>query len=232
MFEVLESRKLLAATVSASGGTLLINGTNSVDVITVHEQSHNVLVETSVPGGPITQQNFTGITAIKINGNGAGDTIFYTGNTVGADIHGDNANLDKTHNGKGKGNKGGSGGSGGTGGTGGGTGGGPNFGANDMITVTDEGTGSSSVNGDGGNDSLVTTIGNNTVLRGGSGNDQFYLNTLAQGGSNSAFGEEGDDIFTVYSGINTVNGGSGFDTLIKSATSTNSSTSIEQTFTF
>ena len=77
---------------------LTINGDKNDNVINVIEDTHNVHVETStLPEGTITQQDFTGITQIKING-GDGETtpILYQGNTVGADIHGDNGTTPTT----------------------------------------------------------------------------------------------------------------------------------------
>jgi hypothetical protein len=232
MIESLEGRKLLAATVSASGGVLTINGDGKVDVINVIETGGSVHVETSNPGGPLTQRDFTGITAIRINGRGAGDTIFYTGNSIGAQIHGDSANQNANpSNGN---NGGGTGGTrGGTGGTGGGTGdgnnGGPNAGAGgaDFITVDDAGTGSSVVFGDGGKDDITLLRSHNTTVFGGAGDDKINVNTAGQASSSAqVFGQGGRDTVTVYAGTNTLNGGAGIDTLIELG-GTNSSSSFE-----
>src|SRR4029453_12689264 len=92
MLESLEVRRLLAVQVSVNAGVLTINGDKKQNIINVIENAGAVHVETSsLPNGVITEQDFTGITAIKINGGGNDDVIFYDGTTIRADIHGDNA---------------------------------------------------------------------------------------------------------------------------------------------
>src|ERR1043166_16084 len=158
MFESLEARKMLAAgpTIGVSGGVLTVIGTKDNDRINVVEDGGTVVVEVTYGKNAsqfLTPPPFTGITAIKISGGNGDDVITYTGNTIGADIHGD-ANA--------------SGGShGGSGGSGGGKG-------DDFITVSDNGTGASTLNGDNGDDDLVVLQGNttglSTVVFGGKGN--------------------------------------------------------------
>ena len=211
MLESLEIRRLLAVQVTASGGTLLVNGDKNNNVINVVETDGAVHVETStLPSGVITAKDFTGITTIKINGGGGDDTIFYDGNTVGANIHGDSAGKgsDKSNN------NGGSNGWNRHGGSSGGSGGEGK--GDDQITVTDEGIGSSTIDGDKGNDVLTVIRGNNTQVYGGDGNDQIFLNSGGDDtGSAVAHGQKGDDVFTVYAGQNTVQGGGGKDTVLE-----------------
>jgi hypothetical protein len=208
MIESLEMRKLMAATVS--GSTLTVNGTSGNDQLVVRENNGAVHVEVN---GTIT--DYTGITAININGLNGGDNIFFTGNSVGANIHGDS----------GGGKTGGSHGSGsGSGGTAGGTGRGSGAGA-DFIVVTDEGTGASIVDGDGGNDDITIVAGNMTgkVTRvyGGDGDDNIQLNTDNHVNYNTlnarieAFAEKGNDSITVYDGFATVHGNQGKDILFR-----------------
>jgi hypothetical protein len=224
MIESLETRRLLAVAVSASNGVLVINGDKNNNVINVIENSGAVHVETStLPNGTITQQDFTGITAIKINGGAGADAIFYSGNSIGADIHGDNAgngsdaknNKCGSKNGWNGGSSGGSGHDNGNGhgnGNGNGNGNGGAKAGNDQITVDDEGTGSTTVDGDRGADVLTIIKGNNTQVFGGDGNDQIFLDTSAEPDSTIvASGENGNDTFTTYGGHNTIHGGAGND---------------------
>ena len=190
MFESLETRRLLAVNVDATGGVLTITGDKADNIINVTENLGAVHVETSsLPEGTITEQDFTGITAIKIIGAAGDDQIFYTGNSVGADIQGDNVS--------------------GNGGDAGGKG-------QDVISVDDEGTGSSTVNGGIGDDVITVLRGNNTHVNGGVGDDQIFINTSGDNtGSVIADGDQGKDTFTVYAGTNTIDGGQGKDTLIE-----------------
>lgn len=87
MFESLETRKLLSGTVNASqsGGALSVTGGSGDTIINVLENAGNVKVENVAAG---TSQVFAGVTSIKITGQAKNDTIFYTGNTIGAVING------------------------------------------------------------------------------------------------------------------------------------------------
>ncbi len=234
MFEFLETRRLLSTTsVVQSGSSLTINGTSGNDTITVTESGHNVHVEYSTGNSGITATNYTGITKININGNNGNDSIFYIGNTVGADIHGDGG-----QNGKGK--NGGSHGSGsGSGGTSGGTGASGTGAGADFITVTDAGTGSSVVDGDGGNDDITSVASNmtggRTTLYGGDGNDNIYVNTdngvtySTAAAKTQIYAEGGKDIITVYDGKNTIDGGGGKDVLITTVDAVNVVVNVETT---
>jgi len=215
MLESLEQRRMLAVAVSATSGVLTINGDKGANVINVIEVGHTVHVETStLPGGAITQQDFTGITKININGGDGNDQIFYDGDTVGATIHGDGANAASPGNKGGSKNHGGS-----SGGSGGGKNGSGNGNGDDQITVTDDGTASSIIYGDKGNDVLTVAVGNNTTVFGNEGNDLIYLNTaldpsdLVHGKTFTDAGD-GNDVITAYGGVNNILGGKGNDTLI------------------
>src|SRR5437868_3400412 len=85
MLETLESRRMLSSSVSASqsGSTVNVTGGSDGSVINVVETNGNVLVENVATGQAAT---FTGITKININAQAKNDTVFYTGNTVGAKI--------------------------------------------------------------------------------------------------------------------------------------------------
>src|SRR5215212_9811496 len=84
MFDTLEARRLLSSgvVVSQSGGTLNVIGGANGSVISVRETAQNVVVEDQ--GAVI----FTGsgINAINIKGQAKDDRIFYTGDSVGANI--------------------------------------------------------------------------------------------------------------------------------------------------
>lgn len=229
MIESLEARRLLA--VSVSGTALLVNGTSGNDRITVVEDNHNVHVEISGADGVIVASDYTGITKININGNNGSDIITYTGNTVGADIHGDGGMA-------GNGKTGGSHGSGsGSGGTHGGTGKTGTSAGADFITVTDAGTGSSIVDGDGGNDDITIVAANmtggRTTVYGGDGADNIYINADNGVNYNTAvartaiYAEGGQDTITVYDGRNTVDGGGGKDVLITSVDAINVVINVE-----
>src|SRR3954447_19984013 len=99
--ENLELRRLLSAAVAVSGsGVLTVNGNSADDQIAVTENNGAVTVaytdkngvfhDASGSLGTTDGTSFSGITAIRINGGGGDDQIFYTGNSIGADIHGDN----------------------------------------------------------------------------------------------------------------------------------------------
>ncbi|HYO08060.1 MAG TPA: hypothetical protein VER17_03745 [Tepidisphaeraceae bacterium] len=226
MIEELETRRLMASgtAVFTVGSTLVVYGGKGDDLITVRENNQSVRVDYTDRNGVVhngmAEPAFTGITQIKILGNGGNDDIYYTGNSVGADIHGDGA----------------AGGTGGSddadwrsgkkrsGGTGGGTDGGAGNGA-DFISVADEGFGASTLDGDGGDDDLIVQVGNMTgkvtVVYGGNGNDVIDIN---QGASIFAspddartlvYAEAGRDTIVVHEGKNTINGGAGNDVVVE-----------------
>jgi hypothetical protein len=206
MIESLESRRLLAAspaTAVLTAGVLTVTGSKNNDVIVVAETSPGT-VHVELNQVPV---DFAGVTAIKISGMGGDDTITYTGQTIGADVHGDSAGATKG------GSK-----SGGSGGGSGGKG-------NDFITIFDDNnTGASTVDGDKGNDTLHVyghsqlnasdTL--STQVFGGDGDDFIYVNENGLSASRTmVFAEAGKDTVTVYGGVNTLSGGDGKDTLIE-----------------
>jgi len=85
VIEKLESRRLLSSglTATQSGTTLDVVGGADGSKIVVREDNQNVLVHDNVTG---TDQTFAGITAINIVSQAKDDSIFYTGNTIGAQI--------------------------------------------------------------------------------------------------------------------------------------------------
>ena len=199
MFENLEPRRLFAATLTVSpAGVLTVNGNGANDIISVREDQGAVHVEYVDAANNFVSTDLTAINAININGGGGADSLSYTGNSIGAVIHGDNQTGGSQGGAKNDGVSGkGDGGAG-----------------SDTISVSDDGTGSYSISGDNGDDSLTVLHGNNTLLLGGSGNDFIYVNSAGSGGSVMVDGESGSDTITIYSGVNTVNGGNGKDTVL------------------
>src|SRR5262245_60680646 len=92
MFETLETRQHLDAV--QVGGIVNVNGTKANDTINVIEDSSNAnqLHVEITSNGVMTTYDFNGVTAINVSGQGGSDQIFYTGHSVGANIHGDNKN--------------------------------------------------------------------------------------------------------------------------------------------
>jgi hypothetical protein len=84
MIQALESRRLLSSgiTVTHSGDALDIKGGADGSVINVVETNHNVIVE----DGGVQVFSGSGINSIKITGQAQHDQIFYTGDSVGAQI--------------------------------------------------------------------------------------------------------------------------------------------------
>src|SRR6266516_2873554 len=72
--------------VSVSGGVMTVTGGSQADIITVRENAGNADFYDGKTGATFSA---SGITAINISGGGKNDQIFYTGNTVGANVHGD-----------------------------------------------------------------------------------------------------------------------------------------------
>jgi hypothetical protein len=85
MLESLETRRFLsaAATATQSGGVLDIKGGADGGAIRVIEDNHTVTVEFN---GTAPVASYSGVTAINITGQAKNDQIFYTGNSVGANI--------------------------------------------------------------------------------------------------------------------------------------------------
>jgi Ca2+-binding RTX toxin-like protein len=86
MIESLENRRLLAATtVTFAAGVVTVTGGGNAESINVIENSGAVHVEI---GTTNTQYDFVGATAVRITGSTKNDTIYYTGNSIGANING------------------------------------------------------------------------------------------------------------------------------------------------
>lgn len=91
MFENLESRRLLAAALTASqtGGVLTVHGGSDAHVINIFERTDSadgtVTVEDVNAG---TSQTFTGVTLVDFNGQAGTDTVFMSGRSVKYDANG------------------------------------------------------------------------------------------------------------------------------------------------
>jgi len=95
MIEKLETRRLMSGGVNASqsGSSLTVTGGSADSQVSVLENNHTVLVHDNATG---VTQTFVGVNSISISGQAKKDTIFYTGNTVGARIDGGGGNDDIT----------------------------------------------------------------------------------------------------------------------------------------
>ena len=189
MFEQLEARRLFS-TISVSGGVLTITGGNANNNIVVRENNGSVHVEDSG-----TPTDYTGITAININGGPNDDIVFYTGNSIGANISGLSGNDSITISDEG------------SAGSNVDAGGGDDQivvlhannttllggGGSDQFTIKDSvGTGATWSYGLGGGDTFTTEAGTNHLF-GGGGDDSVYVNDTsmaANGGTNYYSGIE------------------------------------------
>jgi len=167
MIESLESRRLLTTTVSFSAGVVSVTA-NKEETINVVENNGAVHVEI---GNNAQSYDFVGATAVKINTatSSKKDTIWYTGNSIGASITGgngpDNISVDDEGTGSSSVHGGGN---------------------NDAITV--QNGNNTSVAGDDGND-LIYVYGGTSNIDAGKGNDTVTL----YGGSGTANGGNGTD---------------------------------------
>jgi Ca2+-binding RTX toxin-like protein len=171
--ESLESRRMLAAATSVTfaAGVVTITVGTKPDFINVVE--NNGVVHVELNNGQ-TQNDYGPATAVKIIGSSKPDTLYYTGNTIGANIQGNGGNDNISVDDEGTGSSIVDGGNGAdnitvihgnhtvvTGGTG-----------NDLIYVNTDGSSSSSVVVDGGaGNDTVTDYGGSATLQGGSGSD-------------------------------------------------------------
>jgi 3-phytase len=192
MMEKLEYRKFLAAvSVGVNGGVMTVTGGSKADNITVTEFGGNVTVFNGVTGATFIA---SGIHAISINGKGGNDQIFYTGDSVGAVIHGDSGNDSLTVDDEGTGSSNAIGDSG-----------------DDSIVVLHGNQ--TSVAGSDGNDTIYLNTaftGGSTVASGGAGNDVITI----YDGTNNVTGDNGNDVFITFGGINTLSGNGGNDSLV------------------
>src|SRR5262245_32511222 len=104
MFESLENRRLFTTAV-LNAGLLTINGGAGDDLITVTEDQGEVHVEWSTSSSDLTTRDYSAVTAININGGRGDDAIYYEGNSVGANIHGDGTTDNSGGNGNGNGGR-------------------------------------------------------------------------------------------------------------------------------
>jgi hypothetical protein len=95
-FESMESRRMLsAAGYTFSKGVLTVSGGSKADAITVVENNGSVHLELTDSAHNIFRQvDFNGVSAIKINGGAQSDRIRFTGNSIGAVIHGNGGSDD------------------------------------------------------------------------------------------------------------------------------------------
>ena len=227
MLENLEDRRMLASgsTVTLVAGVLTVTGGTSADYISVSEDGGNVRVSYydtagNFHDGTAAGDNFSGVTAINIDGGKKDDTIFYSGNTIGAKVNGGASGADSITI------------------TDAGTGSSTVHGGNkadsilvldgnntqvfgdddnDLIEITDGG--GSDVDGGKGDDYIKVVIANQTNVVGGSGNDTILLNfdSINAPGSHAAaeayvLAGKGNDIIYIYDGTGTIDGGAKTDT--------------------
>jgi Ca2+-binding RTX toxin-like protein len=151
MLELLENRRLLAASVTMdAGGKLTVKGGSHGfnDIIVVEDAANPGTVSYQMNYGDLVNgaQHFegtlAGVTSVVIQGRNGGSNLFFKGSTLDAQVQG---------------------GSGG-----------------DYISVNDTGTGSSNVVGGKGNDVITVVEANNTVVDAGVGDDTIYVNSAAK----------------------------------------------------
>lgn len=189
--ESLESRRLLSVSITVVDGTMTVQGSGDADNLRIEEVGGNVSVEDD---GAFVGAGF-GITRLIINGGDGNDTLDYIGNSLGAEIFGDNGDDGITVEDAGavgstiRGNNG-----------------------EDSITIVQASSDSESPTtayGDNMDDILVGSFFGYQVLNGGNGSDLIAVQstgTTADGGNGS------DTILVVADGA-TVTGGNGNDTI-------------------
>jgi hypothetical protein len=210
MFESLEKRRLLAASVQIdAGGKLTVQGGSkgfnniivqeapSFDPVNGHVYYH---MEYSDPvnGLVVFDGEKVGVTSVVINGRNLGSNISFSGTTLNSQIQGGSGV--------------------------------------DYISVTDAGTGSSKITAGKGDDNIVIAKANNTFVDAGDGNDQIAINSAAKGvydpstdsyvpqdnGVTIALAAEsvtvkaggGNDVIILFDGKVSLDGGGGSDTLL------------------
>jgi hypothetical protein len=168
--------------VSQAGSALEIVAGADGSVITIVENNHNVFVEDN--GVQIYNSGATLINSIKVTGQAKMDQIFYTGNTVGANIRGNGGNDALTVRDSGSAGSYVSG-----------------DGGDDSLVVLD--ANNTTVVGDGGGDLLIVSdavsITRDVHIYGMGGSDFISI----AGGRNFVYGGGGNDTL-VTNGVNGV----------------------------
>ncbi len=192
MFETLETRRLLSAAAAsfsdggtaalASNGTLTVKTASALGNIQVIEDHGSVMVLNLQTN---QEADFTGVTAITINGNSGNDTIFYQGNTIGANVNGNSGADSLTI-----------------------------LDLGNASSVADGGADNDEINlvyshnatllGGSGDDVIAI---NTAAGAGYTVYDYTQSDTIVDAGS-------GNDTIVTYAGNSTINGGSGNDTLL------------------
>lgn len=185
LFENLETRRLMSATLNPATHLLTIQGSADNDSITVSlnaGKTRLVVSENGVVHTFVKSQ----VSRIKANGNAGNDSIAVSQQvTVPCELHagpvGPAMYLDGEYLAGG--------------------------GGNDVLYGTDSGGSYVNLSGGGGNDTLY--VGHEATTFGGAGNDTFVM----KGELSSADGGAGDDRFLMnVAGGNSVDGGAGKDT--------------------
>ena len=207
MFETLEARRLMTATVtfgdgvvatqSGSGSLVVKAGNASTMNVNVIENGisqtqggvavglGNILVQDTNTFEEHVFYNVNTTKFVVIQGGKGNDTINYDGTSTRAQI---------------------------TGGSGA-----------DFIYLTDRGAGGSTMDGGNGNDSLAVVFSHHSTVTGGAGDDVILVNTSCQDGCTIADpaandlivvnAGDGNDTIVVYDGNAQVDGGKGVDSL-------------------
>lgn len=189
MIESLEDRRLMATTVAFVGGVVFVTA-NSAATINVVENSGAVHVDADA-----NSYDFAGATAVNVNGSNKNDLIFYTGNTIGAVVNGNDGNDNISVDDEGTGSSAANGGKG-----------------NDSITVI-HGNNTNVNAGDGDDQVYVNTDGSSTssaIVDLGGGKDSV----TTYGGSLAANGGAGKDTLIDASGGTAIIASTGFEVFV------------------
>jgi len=172
MFEILESRRLFAATITLDAGVLKVIGTDAPDTLLVTESAGNFEVGTQDETGyvPLATVPESMVTRVVIDGQGGDDFLaLQTSGTVGGDVLGgegnDGINLDDQ----------GTAVSIGHGGNG-----------DDTLAIFGSGGDGTTAYGDNGSDTVISMVhGHTSYLYGGNAKDDMNgtTDTIIDGGN-------------------------------------------------